>query len=113
MTLSKCLGPEPGVQKKKPAAGDLAFVESNKLTVRYHEVPGPVIDLLKSRLEEGRTPAPKLGVDGPVLVWPARGEQAAWQGWTQPIRAPVLPDLRSGIHFFLMCHPLTMPPPIL
>ena len=79
--------------QEMPDTGDLAFVESNKLTVRYHKVSITVIDLLKASFA-GETPRQPED-DGPVFVWSQKGHtKDDWR--SRAFRAPVLPDLRSG-----------------
>ena len=69
--------------------GNLAFVESNKLTVRYHEIPSVLLEGLRGQLQG--TTAPLYLAD---LVL-HREEAGA-------CRAPVLPDLRAGGGFSLV-----------
>ena len=76
--------------------GNLAFVESNKLTVRYHEISVDIINALKSQIDPfSRLSAVNL-FEGPVFTW-------SKQSSTRNHRAPVLPDLRSGGGFSLIC----------
>jgi len=49
--------------------GNLAFVESNKLTVRYHEISVDIINALKSQIDPfSRLSAVNL-FEGPVFTW--------------------------------------------
>ena len=81
-------------------SGNLAFVESNKLTVRYHEIPVEVVNLLKTRLcaklvkKVNLKPSPLQ--DPPVFSWSNNKETDIGGDWTETLRAPVLTDLRSG-----------------
>ena len=47
--------------------GNLAFVESNKLTVRYHEISVDVLDTMKRQLNPALEQ--KLDPEGPVFNW--------------------------------------------
>ena len=47
--------------------GNLAFVESNKLTVRYHEISVDVLDAMKRQLNP--VLEQKLEPEGPVFNW--------------------------------------------
>ena len=55
--------------------GNLAFVESNKLTVRYHEISVDVLNAMKKQLDSTPdvTINQKLGnlqmEEGPVFIW--------------------------------------------
>ena len=71
--------------------GGLAFVESNKLTVRYHEIPPGVVGIMKDQLGGGHS-----GSMGGSAVFKWSGNP----GWH---RSPVLPDLRAGGGFTLVC----------
>ena len=70
--------------------GGLAFVESNKLTVRYHEIPPGVVGIMKDQLSV------QSGAMGGSAVFKWSGNP----GWH---RSPVLPDLRAGGGFTLVC----------
>ena len=74
---------------QETADGGLAFVESNKLTVRYHEIPPGVIGIMKDQLGGGQS-----GCGSAVFKWSGK------PGWH---RSPVLPDLRAGGGFTLVC----------
>ena len=77
--------------------GNLAFVESNKLTVRYHEISAHVLESLKTQLK-GANAVPKSTLpEGPVSTWEKRIHSSG------KYRAPVLPDLRAGGGFSLIC----------
>ena len=70
--------------------GSLAFVESNKLTVRYHEISAELVDGLRGQLaKSSASPG-----DKDLVVSREEGG---------PCRAPVLPDLRAGGGFTLVC----------
>ena len=79
--------------------GNLSFVESNKLTVRYHEIPASVLALMKNQLEREQT-GPKetlLTMQFPKECQPDMVYEFIKQENTAASdRAPVLPDLRSG-----------------
>ena len=47
--------------------GNLVFVESNKLTVRYHEISVDVLDAMKRQLNH--ILEQKLEPEGPVFNW--------------------------------------------
>ena len=47
--------------------GNLAFVESNKLTVRYHEISVDVLDAMKRQLNP--VLEQKLEPEGPLFNW--------------------------------------------
>ena len=50
--------------------GNLAFVESNKLTVRYHEISVDVLDAMKRQLNPAlELTEQKLDPEGPVFNW--------------------------------------------
>ena len=70
--------------------GNLAFVESNKLTVRYHEISVDVLNAMKKQLDS--TPPEviinqKLGNlqmgEGPVFIWERDNQNGCG-----PYRAP-------------------------
>ena len=72
-------------------------MESNKLTVRYHEIPVKMLEALKSQLNHSKlTPVDDLP-EGPVFNWEKRIHIPG------KYRAPVLPDLRTGGGFTLIC----------
>ena len=75
--------------------GNLAFVESNKLTVRYHEISVDIINALKSQIDPSTSVSLNL-LEGPVFTW-------SKESLITNHRAPVLPDLRSGGGFSLIC----------
>ena len=69
--------------------GNLAFVESNKLTVRYHEISVDVLNAMKKQLDSTPdvTTNQKLGnlqMEGPVFIW----ERDNQIGCGPPYRAP-------------------------
>ena len=90
--------------------GNLVFVESNKLTVRYHEISASILTTMKKQLlrkndksldggkvELSRNLASSYRQkilnkykDDVVYVY------KKYMGLSPPVRAPVLPDLRSG-----------------
>lgn len=79
--------------------GNLAFVESNKLTVRYHEIPCSVLEAMKTQLKTQNISQNKNLANKTIrrkyqqdLVYNYSKEENV----TPPNRAPVLPDLRSG-----------------
>ena len=76
--------------------GNLAFVESNKLTVRYHEIPRTTLDLMKLQLTTDADFMSRME-EGPVFSW-----ERASDPLRKSLRAPVLPDLRSGAGFTLV-----------
>ena len=79
--------------------GNLSFVESNKLTVRYHEIPASVLALMKNQVEKRQT-LPKETLNNPIF--PIKYQQDMVYNYIKlenviaPNRAPVLPDLRAG-----------------
>ena len=79
--------------------GNLAFVESNKLTVRYHEIPASVLSAMKNQFIEKQGLSVTASVlehnKDTVYVYNKRDNIAP------STRAPVLPDLRSGGGFTL------------
>ena len=84
--------------------GNLSFVESNKLTVRYHEIPASVIDVMKKQLKKQRIASKETSTDDNLvkgcqqdLVYTYTKQENA----KASNRAPVLPDLRSGGGFTL------------
>merc|ERR1711892_483506 len=77
--------------------GNLAFVESNKLTVRYHEIPVSVLDSMKKQLSPSKITSVDDIMDGPVFKWKKSMNTAGRH------RAPVLPDLRAGGGFSFVC----------
>ena len=87
--------------------GRVVFVESNKLTVRYHTIDPHTVAWLRHQL----TSTPETLVTGhrstpETLVTDLTQEAVfSWSGantdhW--PLRAPVLPDLRCGAGFTLL-----------
>lgn len=72
--------------------GCVVFVESNKLTVRYHTIDKDIIHWLRHQLQ---CPVSTKAVSpsDAVLTWT--------HGADPSMRAPVLPDLRSGAGFSL------------
>ncbi len=62
--------------------GTLAFVESNKLAVRYHQVDRWMLDRLRRQRELAGIPDESLVLDVP--------------GWCSTVRGPVLVDTRTG-----------------
>ena len=94
--------------------GQLALVESNKLTVRYHEIDPMLVDGMKRQVLEqtkGGEQTPKSALEGmaPAVSW----EQSHKARGSMALRAPVLPDLRSGSGFsiFLSFFEQTPSPP--
>ena len=69
--------------------GNLAFVESNKLTVRYHEISVEILDFLRDQLNPAHPGRPIS--EGPVLTW----DKLLHHSTTSKFRAPVLPDLKA------------------
>ena len=50
--------------------GNLAFVESNKLTVRYHEISVDVLDAMKRQLQPALELTEQMpDPEGPVFNW--------------------------------------------
>ena len=73
--------------------GGLAFVESNKLTVRYHEIEASLVDGLKCQLDQDCTVPEQIPFEDIVVNFEGKGST----------RAPVLPDLRAGGGFTIAC----------
>ena len=73
--------------------GGLAFVESNKLTVRYHEIEVNLVDGLKCQLDQDCRVPEQIPFEDMVVNF--EGDCSA--------RAPVLPDLRAGGGFTIAC----------
>ena len=73
--------------------GGLAFVESNKLTVRYHEIEVNLVDGLKCQLDQDCRVPEQIPFEDMVVNF--EGDYSA--------RAPVLPDLRAGGGFTIAC----------
>ena len=72
--------------------GNLAFVESNKLTVRYHEISVDVLNAMKKQLYSTKKVMinQKVGIlktEDPVFTWKRDNHKGC-----SPYRAP-------GIHF--------------
>ena len=70
--------------------GKLAFVESNKLTVRYHKISTGLLDGLRAQL-------------GSSIERPDLSDLVLCREESGVFRAPVLPDLRAGGGFSLVC----------
>ena len=73
--------------------GGLAFVESNKLTVRYHEIEVNLVDGLKCQLDQDCIVPKQIPFEDIVVDLEGDGST----------RAPVLPDLRAGGGFTIAC----------
>ena len=78
--------------------GSLCFVESNKLTVRFHEVQPHLLAALRAQPEMHHLPR-----HGKVFAQSDPGGLAS----PTTLAAPVLPDLRSGAGFTLTLRLLT------
>lgn len=72
-------------------SGDLAVVESNKLTVRYHTIDNRRLVAMKSQLDPDSSHL-HMPRDA-VVSWI---HQAAEKQSVRKFRCPILPDLRSG-----------------
>ena len=92
--------------------GRVVFVESNKLTVRFHTIDPYTIECLKNNLRLKKqffkrsdkkyyrsiSPPGDLLTEA-VFSWTRRSGEAGDPGL---LRAPVLPDLRSGAGFTIV-----------
>ena len=76
-------------------SGQVVFVESNKLTVRYHQIDQKTIQSLKHQLRGESLQSVGDYEQESVFVWNKS------DSFTRR-RAPVLPDLRSGAGFSLV-----------
>ena len=74
-------------------SGGLAFVESNKLTVRYHEIDAGLVHGLKCQLDKDCRVAEQIPFKDMVVELEGGGVA----------RAPVLPDLRAGGGLTIAC----------
>ena len=74
-------------------SGGLAFVESNKLTVRYHEIEAGLVHGLKCQLDKDCRDPEHIPFKDMVVELEGGGVA----------RAPVLPDLRAGGGFTIAC----------
>ena len=81
--------------------GNLAYVESNKLTVRYHEIPVEVINAMKRQIDNRNSANAEINnqLDGLVFKW----IKDEYTSRNRVFRAPVLPDLRAGGGFTFVC----------
>eukprot|EP00929_Paragymnodinium_shiwhaense_P108154 TRINITY_DN74478_c0_g1_i1.p1 TRINITY_DN74478_c0_g1~~TRINITY_DN74478_c0_g1_i1.p1 ORF type:complete len:729 (-),score=145.37 TRINITY_DN74478_c0_g1_i1:138-2324(-) len=81
--------------------GQMLLVESNKLTVRFHAVDRYLTNSLKMQLEDEINPT---YVQDRVVCWDTTSEtKSKGANAKKCLRAPVLPDLRAGRGFSLVC----------
>lgn len=99
--------------------GNLALVESNKLTVRYHEIDVSLLTSMKKQLTMKRCKPNRENMQSQNINLKSSIQKELLQNQYQediiytyikdknnqpaPRRAPVLPDLRSGGGFTLIC----------